>query len=117
MTRSGGREAAVDRMCGAGRIRGVVRQQVRDEARYVFRRAVATQRNSLGKGLVAAREHLFGQLECHSSSDGTWTAGIDTHLASPLFERGGFGLADYGGVWRVVGAGAPAPPQAPGRPH
>src|SRR5216684_3365442 len=54
MTRSGGREAAVDRMCGAGRIRGVVRQQVRDEARYVFRGAVATQRNSLGKGLVAA---------------------------------------------------------------
>jgi hypothetical protein len=44
-TRSGCREAAFDRMCGACRTAGIIGQQIGHKARNIFRRAVPTEWN------------------------------------------------------------------------
>src|ERR1700676_1193573 len=62
-TRSGCREAAVDRVCGTCRIAGIVGQQIGHKARNIFRRAVSTEWNRLRKRLFTTGEYLFGEFE------------------------------------------------------
>jgi hypothetical protein len=90
-TRSGCREAAVDRVCGACRIAGIIGQQIGQKARNIFRRAVPTEWNRLRKRLFATGEYLFGEFEGHASGDGARTAGIDPDSTRSLLQRGRLG--------------------------
>src|SRR5882724_10044126 len=116
-TRSGCREAAVDRVCGACRIAGIIGQQIGHKARNIFRRAVPTEWNRLRKRLFATGEYLFGEFEGHASGDGARTAGIDPDSTRSLLQRGRLGQADDGVFGGHIGADSRAAHQAQSARH